>query len=79
MAPDDRKFLLGVRVVTQWADELVGYEPTTHPLNPDDPDECAQFCRAWNDAAVAGAAVLAVIDPENRITIWKATCTFWML
>lgn len=73
MSADEREFLLGIEVVSQWADELVGYEPTTLALNPDDPDDLEQFRRAARDADIAGSHIFAVLDPEGRVTIWRAT------
>ena len=78
MHPDDaRRIVSGFATVAPSSPDLIGFEPRTQPLDIHSEDGARQLASFWNDAVAAGRCVLAVREPNGRLTIWQQEHAFW--
>ena len=74
----DQLFREGIRTVREWSPELVGFEPTTNPFDPENPDDARGFLAALEDARRVGGELHIVQDDRGQVSIWTRRSEFFI-
>lgn len=56
---------------------LVGYEPSTVPLDLESDGALRTLHHAIRDATTAGSEWRIVLDDRGHVAVWKAALDFW--
>lgn len=74
---DECDAVTDLATVSEWSEELLGYEPQTRALDPSDADNLADLLRIAAEAQAAGRTVRLVHDDRGRVAVWQLTNDFY--